>query len=82
MIGQQDSTPFGRGVGQITGVGLHGFADFGFLWTGLLSMTLAAALAALIAYHPKRPRTIKSLDEAEVPEALRGAWWTGRSTDS
>jgi hypothetical protein len=67
LVSQQDSTPFGRNGEQLTGVGWQGFADVGLLWKGLLSLTLAAVLAAVIAYHPMRPRTIRSLDEAEAP---------------
>jgi hypothetical protein len=52
---------------ELLGEGWRGFSDFAFLWKGLLALSLAALLAAVIAYHPKRPRTIRSLDEAEAP---------------
>jgi hypothetical protein len=66
-IGMQASQPFNGEIQQLTPEGLGGFADFTFLWQGLLSLTLAAVLAAVIAYHPKRSKAIRSLDEAEAP---------------
>jgi hypothetical protein len=66
-VGLQATQPFSAGGQPLTGEGFRGFADFGFLVKGLVSLTLATVLAAVIAYHPKRSRTIRNLDEAEAP---------------
>ena len=67
VLAIQVTPPFSNSGQQVTGEGFAGFADFGFLVKGLVSLTLAAVLAAVIAYHPKRSRTIRNLDEAEAP---------------
>ncbi len=46
MVDRQPTPPLNGDADQLTGEGLRGFTDFAFLWQGLLSLTLAAALAA------------------------------------
>jgi hypothetical protein len=53
---------------QLTNLGWHGFADFGFLADALLTLALAVALAMAIAYHPKRLRATDTLEEVEAPK--------------
>lgn len=65
MISQNPS-PFSSD-GQLIGEGWRGFTDVGFISKGLLALSLAAVLAAVIAYHPKRARIIRNLAEAEAP---------------
>ena len=62
----QDPSPFSSD-GQVIGEGWSGFTDFAFISKGLLALSLAAVLAAVIAYHPKRARIIRNLAEAEAP---------------
>lgn len=47
--------------------GWRGFADVGFLASALLTLTLAAVLGAVIAYHPKHLETADTLEEIEAP---------------
>ncbi len=50
------------------GEGWLGFADIGFLVNALLTLTLAAVLGAIIAYHPKHRQTADTLEEIETPK--------------
>ena len=50
------------------GEGWQGFADVGFLANALLTLMLAAILAAAIAYHPKHGQTADTLQEIEAPK--------------
>jgi hypothetical protein len=50
------------------GEGWRGFADFSFLLSALLTLTLAAVLGATIAYHPRHRQTADTLEEIEAPK--------------
>jgi hypothetical protein len=50
------------------GEGWSGFADIGFLTNALLTLTLAAVLGAIIAYHPRHGETADTLEEIEAPK--------------
>ncbi len=50
------------------GEGWRGFADFSFLLSALLTLTLAAILGAAIAYHPRHVQTADTLEEIEAPK--------------
>ena len=50
--------------------GWRGFADVGFLASALLTLTLAAVLGAVIAYHPKHLETADTLEEIEAPRVF------------
>ncbi len=50
------------------GEGWRGFADFSFLVSALLTLTLAAILGATIAYHPRHMQTADTLEEIEAPK--------------
>ena len=50
------------------GEGWRGFADFSFLVSALLTLTLAAILGAAIAYHPRHVQTADTLEEIEAPK--------------
>jgi hypothetical protein len=52
------------------GEGWRGFADLGFLVNTLLTLTLAAILGAMIAYHPKHIQTADTLEEIEAPKVF------------
>jgi hypothetical protein len=52
------------------GEGWRGFTDLGFLANTLLTLTLAAILGALIAYHPKHVQTADTLEEIEAPKVF------------
>jgi hypothetical protein len=52
------------------GEGWHGFTDLGFLANALLTLTLAAVLGAMIAYHPKHVQTADTLEEIEAPKVF------------
>jgi len=50
------------------GVGWAGFLDYAFLVSTLLTLTLAAVLAAIVAYHPKHTAAADTLEELEAPK--------------
>jgi len=50
------------------GEGWQGFTDVGFLVNALLTLTLAAVLGTVIAYHPKHEQTADTLEEIEAPK--------------
>ena len=52
------------------GEGWQGFTDLGFLVNTLLTLTLAAILGAMIAYHPKHVQTADTLEEIEAPKVF------------
>jgi predicted transcriptional regulator len=47
--------------------GWRGFTSIGFLANALLTLTLAAVLGAIFAYHPKHLQTADTLEELEAP---------------
>lgn len=53
---------------QSLGEGWRGFTDVGFLANATLTLTLAALLGAVIAYHPKHRQTADTLQEIEAPK--------------
>ncbi len=50
------------------GEGWAGFLDLAFLGNTLLTLILATALGAIIAYHPKHIAAADTLEELEVPK--------------
>ena len=52
------------------GEGWHGFTDLAFLANTLITLTLAAILGAMIAYHPKHVQTADTLEEIEAPKVF------------
>lgn len=50
--------------------GWSGFTDFEFLINLLLTLTLAAVLGAIIAYHPRYVRSADTLEELEAPKVF------------
>lgn len=50
------------------GEGWRGFTDVAFLVNATLTLTLAALLGAIIAYHPKHRQTADTLQEIEAPK--------------
>ena len=49
------------------GEGWVGFTDLGFMLNAVLTLTLAAVLGAVLAYHPKHRQTADTLEEIEAP---------------
>ena len=52
------------------GEGWRGFTDISFMVNALLTLTLAAVLGAVIAYHPKYVETADTLQEIEAPKVF------------
>lgn len=52
------------------GEGWKGFTDISFLANALATLTLAAVLGAIIAYHPKHLKTADTLEEIEAPKVF------------
>jgi hypothetical protein len=52
------------------GEGWQGFKDLGFLANALLTLTLAAVLGAVIAYHPRHVQTADTLEEIDAPKVF------------
>lgn len=52
----------------LRGVGWHGFLDFHYIAESFASLILAVVLGAIIAFHPMTPRTVDTLEEAELPK--------------
>jgi hypothetical protein len=50
------------------GEGWSGFSDRSFLLAAFRNLILAAALGAVIGYHPRRQRTADTLEEIEAPK--------------
>ena len=48
--------------------GWQGFTDIGFLTNAFLTLTLAALLGAIIAFHPRYTKTADTLAELEAPK--------------
>ena len=54
--------------GRLAAVGWGGFLDTHFMVDLIGALLLAAALGALIGYHPSTPRTVDTLEEADMPK--------------
>jgi len=52
------------------GEGWSGFTDISFMINALLTLTLAAVLGAILAYHPKYIQTADTLQEIEAPKVF------------
>jgi len=52
------------------GEGWRGFTDLRFLANALATLTLAAVLGAIIAFHPKHVLTADTLEEIEAPKVF------------
>ena len=59
---------FDTPVGSLAAPGWSGFRDVHFLVSSVGALLLATALGSVIAYHPTAPRTIDTLEEAEMPK--------------
>ena len=53
---------------EAQGEGWLGFTDIGFLVNAFLTLTLAAVLGAVLAFHPKHVQTADTLEEIEAPK--------------
>ncbi|HSG63828.1 MAG TPA: MgtC/SapB family protein [Gammaproteobacteria bacterium] len=51
------------------GEGWLGFLDFGFLVNTVLTLTVAAVLGAVVAYHPRYRQTTDTVEEIDAPKA-------------
>jgi hypothetical protein len=69
MVPAQEMSRLPDGAPAI-GVGWNGFVDVNFLGRASLAMMLAAALGALLAYHPRRALTVGSLQDAVMPKVF------------
>jgi hypothetical protein len=49
-------------------VGWSGFLDLSSMFEELLALVLATALGAAIAFHPMTPRSVDTMEEAELPK--------------
>jgi hypothetical protein len=58
----QESLPMGEGW--------NGFTDLSFLANALATLTLAAVLGAILAFHPKHVQTADTLEEIEAPKVF------------
>jgi hypothetical protein len=52
------------------GAGWAGFTDIGFMVNALLTLTLAAVLGAIIAYHPRHGKATDTMAEIEAPKVF------------
>lgn len=52
------------------GEGWAGFRDLGFMLNAVLTLTLAAVLGAVMAYHPKHGQTTDTLEDIEAPKVF------------
>jgi len=50
------------------GAGWQGFTDFAFMGNALLTLTLAAVLGAVIAFHPKNRKRMAMSEEIDSPK--------------
>lgn len=66
---QQLSDAFLQQPGSM-GEGWKGFTDLSFLANALATLTLAAVLGAIIAFHPKHVQTADTLEEIEAPKVF------------
>lgn len=66
----QEISRLANAAPESIGVGWSGFVDVNFLGRASLTMTLAAALGALLAYHPRRAHTVGSLQDAVMPKVF------------
>jgi hypothetical protein len=55
---------------ELVGEGLKGFTDVAFLGQALVTLLLATALGALLAYHPRRRHTVDSVEAADAPKVF------------
>lgn len=49
-------------------IGWSGFSDIPFISKSLSALVLATVLGALIGFHPMTPRTVDTLEEADLPK--------------
>ena len=59
---------FGAKEQELVGEGWTGFTDLDVLLHFGLTLILAAALGAVIAYHPRTQKTVDTVEEAETPK--------------
>ena len=55
-------------AGQLPAIGWSGFLDMHFMANSLAALLLATVLGAVIGYHPITPRTVDTLQEADMPK--------------
>lgn len=53
---------------RVEGVGWAGFLDVAFLTHAALALSLAVALGAAVAYHPRARARVDTVEEAEAPK--------------
>ena len=59
---------FVSSTGERPEAGWHAFTDVGFLLEALFTLTLAALLGALIAYHPRTMHAADTIEDARAPK--------------
>ncbi len=58
----------GADTNALASIGWRGFLDVNSLLEELAALSLATVLGALIAFHPLTPRSVDTLEEAELPK--------------
>ena len=61
---------FDSPAGQLPAAGWAGFLDTKFMAESLGALLLATVLGAVIGFHPKTPRTVDTLREADMPKVF------------
>ncbi len=64
----QQAADFNAQNSELKVEGWRGFTDFVFLGNSFLTLTLAAVLGAIIAYHPRYRRAADTFEEIEAPK--------------
>jgi hypothetical protein len=57
-----------NGTQALQSIGWSGFLDFNAMGEEIAALLLATALGATIAYHPMTPRSVDTMEEAELPK--------------
>jgi hypothetical protein len=70
MATAQAQQIFDAPSGELSAAGWAGFLDAHFMATSLGALLLATVLGALIGYHPMTPRTVDTLQEADMPKVF------------
>jgi len=67
-VSAQPLPEFVSSTGERPGAGWHAFSDVSFLLEALFTLTLAAVLGAVIAYHPRTIHAADTLEDARAPK--------------
>jgi hypothetical protein len=62
------ASPMDPSDGHLAMIGWSGFTDTPFIIQSITSLLLATGLGALIGFHPMTPRTVDTLEEADLPK--------------